>query len=100
MKQMNPAWLKPTIEIQSVQGVQIGVVGLTAAFNAFYNLLDWHVHDPFRILETEIERLKKSTDVIVLLSHLGINEDRRVEERFLDMEMIIGCHILHYFSTG
>jgi len=100
MKQANPDWLKPTVEIQSVQGVKIGVVGLTAAFNAFYNLLDWHVDDPFQTLEAEVERLKEATDVIVLLSHLGINEDRRIAERFSDIDLIIGGHTHHLFRTG
>src|SRR5699024_12626477 len=38
-----PSWLKPTVNIQTDSGIKIGVIGLTAPFNAFYHLLDWHV---------------------------------------------------------
>lgn len=100
MKQANPDWLKPIVEIQSVQGVKVGFVGLTAAFNAFYNLLDWHVDYPFRTIEKEIEQLKESTDIIVLLSHLGINEDRQIAEMFSDIDLIIGGHTHHLLRTG
>src|SRR5699024_362606 len=43
----DPGWLQPTVQIESVHGVNIGVIGLTVPFNAFYHLLDWHVESPY-----------------------------------------------------
>ena len=67
----SPNWLEPTVKIETDQGIKIGVIGLTAPFNAFYHLLDWHVDYAFETLDQHIENLKESTDIIILLSHLG-----------------------------
>ncbi|WP_077327842.1 bifunctional metallophosphatase/5'-nucleotidase [Virgibacillus siamensis] len=90
-----PDWQQPTINIQSVGGVKVGVIGLTAPFNAFYELLDWHISPPYKTLEKYITELKKQSDVIVLLSHLGISEDQEIARRFGDVDLIIGGHTHH-----
>ncbi|MFD2045144.1 bifunctional metallophosphatase/5'-nucleotidase [Ornithinibacillus salinisoli] len=95
-----PKWLHSSTVIQSDQGVKIGVLGLTAPFNDYYELLEWHVSDPYETLEKNIVELKKSVDVIVLLSHLGINEDQEIARRFNDIDVIIGGHTHHLLRTG
>lgn len=95
-----PSWLHQQIQVESVHGVKIGILGLTAPFNAFYNLLGWHVDPPFSSIEQLIDELKQSVDVIVLLSHLGINEDRAIAERFPEIDVIIGGHTHHLLRTG
>src|SRR5699024_8912734 len=42
-----PDWLLPATIFRSNGGVRVGVIGLTAPFNPFYHLLDWHADDPF-----------------------------------------------------
>src|SRR5690625_3440756 len=70
-----PSWLKTSKIIHSNQGVSIGVIGLTAPFNPYYNLLNWHVEPPFETLQNELKQLRHHVDVIVLLSHQ--HEDRK-----------------------
>lgn len=100
MTDQDPDWQKPTIDIKSTGGVKIGVIGLTAPFNAFYELLDWHISPPFKTLEKYIAEIKEETDVIVLLSHLGITEDQEIARRFEDIDLIIGGHTHHLLRTG
>ncbi|GAA0588826.1 bifunctional UDP-sugar hydrolase/5'-nucleotidase [Virgibacillus siamensis] len=100
MTDHEPEWQEPTINIQSAGGVKIGMIGLTAPFNAFYELLDWHMSPPYQTLEAYISALKKETDVIVLLSHLGITEDQEIARRFDDIDLIIGGHTHHLLRTG
>ncbi|WP_164668218.1 bifunctional metallophosphatase/5'-nucleotidase [Virgibacillus doumboii] len=95
-----PDWLQPTVSIQSVQGVKIGVIGLTAPFNAFYELLDWHISPPHKTLEKYIHALKQSVDVVILLSHLGLTEDQEIARRFDEIDVIIGGHTHHLLRTG
>src|SRR5690625_451565 len=95
-----PSWLKPTVNIQTDSGIKIGVIGLTAPFNAFYHLLDWYVDYAFETLDNHIAELKKSTDIIILLSHLGLNEDRQIADRYEDIDVIIGGHTHHLLRTG
>lgn len=100
MTNNEPDWLQPTVEIKSINGVKIGVIGLTAPFNAFYELLDWHISVPVQVLEKHVKKLKESTDVIILLSHLGITEDQEIARRFDDIDIIIGGHTHHLLRTG
>ena len=96
----NPDWLKPAVKIESVNGVKIGVIGLTAPFNAFYELLGWHISPQYAALEEYITQLKQSADIIILLSHLGLNEDQEIARRFKDIDVIIGGHTHHLLRTG
>ena len=96
----SPAWLKSSVQVQSIHGLNLGIIGLTAPFNDFYELLDWHISPPISTLEKYIHQLNQSVDVIVLLSHLGINEDREIARRFPDIDVIIGGHTHHLLRTG
>ncbi len=96
----NPEWLVPAAVVQSKGGVRVGVIGLTAPFNPFYNLLDWHADPPFETLHKYIHRLKQSADVIVLLSHLGLSEDQEIARNFPEIDVIIGGHTHHLLRAG
>lgn len=96
----DPSWLQPTLQVKSIQGVKVGFIGLTAPFNAFYELLDWHVSSPYQVLDSYIRGLSEKTDVIVLLSHLGISEDQEIARRFPEIDVIIGGHTHHLLRTG
>ncbi|MFD2629011.1 bifunctional metallophosphatase/5'-nucleotidase [Oceanobacillus kapialis] len=95
-----PAWLKPFCTMSSIKGIKVGFIGLTAPFNDFYELLGWHVSPQFDMLATCVEELKASTDIIVLLSHLGLSEDQEIARRFKDIDVIIGGHTHHLLRTG
>lgn len=96
----SPGWLKDLVRVESVGGVKIGFIGLTAPFNAFYRLLDWHVSSPIETLQHMLEEARETCDVIVLLSHLGINEDREIARHFPEIDAIIGGHTHHLLQVG
>ncbi|MBM7554895.1 bifunctional metallophosphatase/5'-nucleotidase [Thalassobacillus pellis] len=99
-KEPQPSWLQSSKVVKTVHGVKIGLIGLTAPFQAFYSLLGWEVESPFDTLERELPKLKNKTDVIVLLSHLGINDDEEIARRFKGIDVIIGGHTHHLFRHG
>lgn len=96
----NPQWLKSITKLHSLQGVTIGLLGLTAPFNAFYNLLNWHVTPPMQELRNHIDELHQTVDIIILLSHLGINEDHQIARNFPEIDVIIGGHTHHLLKTA
>lgn len=100
MAEPAPAWLHSHVYVQSLTGIRIAVIGLTAPFNDYYELLDWHVSDPFAVLEREIKMVEQSSDIIVLLSHLGLSEDQTIARRFPEIDVIIGGHTHHLLRTG
>lgn len=95
-----PNWLKSTIRIESKSGVKIGIIGLTAPFNPFYHLLNWHIEDPYAVLKAIVNDVSKTTDIVILLSHLGFSEDEMIAERFPQIDVIIGGHTHHLLKTG
>lgn len=96
----NPRWLKQNKIVRSKHGIRVGIIGLSAQFNTYYNLLGWHLHPTFETIKQQVDELRSQTDVIVLLSHLGIHEDQRIAEHFPEIDVIIGGHTHHLIRNG
>lgn len=99
-KSANPAWLSRHKIVESKGGIRVGILGLTVPFNPYYHLLGWHIKSVFESLEKELEKIIDQTDVIVLLSHLGIYEDERIAKQFSEIDVIIGGHTHHLLRSG
>ncbi|MFB4475403.1 bifunctional UDP-sugar hydrolase/5'-nucleotidase [Virgibacillus sp. SK37] len=96
----NPLWLNRRVKLTSASGVKIGILGLTAPFNDYYHLLGWHISSVFDELDKYVHQLSQETDIIVLLSHLGLSEDQEIARRYKDIDVIIGGHTHHLLRTG
>src|SRR5690625_4363188 len=96
----NPPWLLSSKIFTSQHGVKIGIIGLTARFNPYYHLLGWHVESIQEVIFRETTKMKSDTDIIILLSHLGINEDESIAKTFPQIDVIIGGHTHHLLRTG
>ncbi|SIS43797.1 bifunctional metallophosphatase/5'-nucleotidase [Salimicrobium flavidum] len=96
----DPTWLKP-YEIKTTEsGVKIGVIGLTAPFRVFYKLLGWDVKPPEEVMKKYMDEVKKQSDVVILLSHLGYHTDRQLAEDYPEIDVIIGGHTHHLLPEG
>lgn len=95
-----PEWLHASVIKSSKSGIKIGVIGLTAPFNDYYDLLGWHMDAPWEALAAHLPALRQEADVVLLLSHLGISEDREIARRFPEIDVIIGSHTHHLLETG
>ncbi|WP_160722417.1 bifunctional metallophosphatase/5'-nucleotidase [Bacillus sp. USDA818B3_A] len=95
-----PEWVKPYHIYYTNKGTRIGVIGLTACFNHLYHLLGWQVTEPIPELKKWLEILKKESDVIILLSHLGINDDEKIAANFPEVDLILGAHTHHFLEEG
>ncbi|WP_017472361.1 bifunctional metallophosphatase/5'-nucleotidase [Amphibacillus jilinensis] len=95
---LDPDWLKPYKLLTTASQVEVGIIGLTAPFTPFYQPLGWQISDPLQSLERYLKELKEQADVIVLLSHLGIDQDQEIANRFQDIDVIIGGHTHHLFK--
>ncbi|QHE53430.1 bifunctional UDP-sugar hydrolase/5'-nucleotidase [Pontibacillus sp. HMF3514] len=95
-----PSWLKPYSFLTTDQGTRIGIIGLTAPFKAFYGLLGWNVYSPFQLLDDYLDEVRAQSDIVILLSHLGINDDQEIANRYSGIDVIIGGHTHHLFRDG
>lgn len=87
-------WLVPSLTLRK-SGLKIGLIGLTAPFNDYYELLGWHASDPLEAARTETERIRPHVDVVVVMSHLGLRHDERLAAQVPGIDLILGAHTHH-----
>jgi 2',3'-cyclic-nucleotide 2'-phosphodiesterase (5'-nucleotidase family) len=93
-----PGWMKPTAVIEKA-GWRIGLLGLTAPFGEYYELLGWKAVDPFQEAALRVPALRKEADVVIVLSHLGLRSDRRLAEEIEGIDVILGAHTHHLLEA-
>lgn len=77
-------------------GVRIAVLGLTVAFSDFYKMFGVHAEHPRETFERLIPEIKRQgVDLIVLMSHLGLNSDRQIAAEIPEIDIIFGGHTHH-----
>lgn len=93
----NPKWLKKVNYIETPTGIRIALIGLTAPFYPFYEPLGWKIEDPITVLDKHLDNWVEKADIVILLSHLGIDQDEQIAEHYPDIDVIIGGHTHHLF---
>ncbi|CAM4262026.1 2',3'-cyclic-nucleotide 2'-phosphodiesterase (5'-nucleotidase family) [Paenibacillus endophyticus] len=89
-----PEWLLPSTIVHK-NGLRIGLIGATASYTEFYSLLGWQVTDPFKAVQEQVSKLREHVDVVVVMSHLGINVDKLLAEKIDGIDLILGAHTHH-----
>ncbi|WP_312098485.1 bifunctional UDP-sugar hydrolase/5'-nucleotidase [Niallia sp.] len=95
-----PDWAIPHQIYKTAKGTKIGVIGITAYFAQLYELLGWKLTEPIQELSKQIEELRGQVDIIILLSHLGINDDEMIATNYPEIDVILGAHTHHIFHQG
>jgi len=95
-----PSWVLPYKIYLTEKGTRIGVLGLTAPFYQLYEQLGWKLSDPVSELKKCLGKVREESDIVLLLSHLGIHEDEAIAESFPEIDVILGAHTHHSFAKG
>lgn len=95
-----PKWALPYQIYKTSKGTKIGVTAATAYYRPLYRLLDWELSEPLAELERQIAELRKKTDIIIVLSHLGMHDDQTIAENNPRVDLILGGHTHHVFMNG
>ena len=88
------SWLLPHY-IMEKNGVKIGFVAATANYNEFYKHMGWRTEEPIQAIQTQVANIRDKVDVIILLSHLGIQIDEIISGKCNDIDVIMGAHTHH-----
>lgn len=89
-----PGWAVP-YHILVKSGIRVGLIGVTAPFTEFYNLLGWDMQDAFDTVRRLSSELRPRVDVLIVLSHLGIRSDERMAAEIDGIDLILGGHTHH-----
>lgn len=86
--------------IFEVENVRVGMFGLTPNYDKPYEVLDVIPLEPIsQAVQAVDELLGKGADIIVCLSHLGLNEDYQLAEKVPHIDLILGGHTHHFMRS-
>jgi 2',3'-cyclic-nucleotide 2'-phosphodiesterase (5'-nucleotidase family) len=97
LRSKNKTFGKPYV-IKKINGVKCGIIGLTAldlmTLTLPKNVTDIVMLNTDSVISAAIKQLKKKKcDVIILLTHIGLDNDKKLAEKyFKDVDIIIGAH--------
>jgi len=89
-----PPWLQP-YQIVKRGKLNIGIIGVTINYPIVYELLGWDVRDPFEIVARHVAQLRPSVHILIVVSHLGLNNDKRMAQEIPGIDLILGGHSHH-----
>ncbi len=95
-----PRWALPGKIITTVRGTRILLLAFTAPFTLTYPLNGWTPAAVKTRLPALLQQYAGQYDVLVLMSHLGINVDRWLAKQFPMIDVIIGSHTHHLLVNG
>lgn len=95
-----PKWARPFDIVTTQKGTKIGFIALTAPFPLTYNPNGWDVFETDEVLPGLIKEVEACSDLIVLMSHLGIEEETRIAQVYPEVSVILGSHTHHLFVDG
>lgn len=82
---------KNTVVIE-VQGVKIGLLGLCYVRKEHPSAFPLRVLDPIETAKRIIPELRKQADIVIALTHLGLEADRQLAAQVGGIDMIVGGH--------
>ncbi len=87
---------KEGYHIYNVDGLKVGVIGLTyhqmVGMASKNNLDGFYSLDPIPVVKDCVSKIDSLTDLIIVLSHLGIENDRELAQNVKGIDLIVGGH--------
>lgn len=94
-----PIWAEAYKIIETKTGIRIGIFGLTEPIYDAYENLGWTATDPIEATEKILAHHQDQADFWIVLSHLGIDEDKKLADLF-PLGLILGAHTHHVLEKG
>lgn len=96
-----PDGLQEYVIIPLPHSLTVGVIGLTAPWGGLYEIFGLRLPDFCEVARNLVGKLRKRGVVlIVVLSHLGLEDDLRLAETVTGIDLIIGAHSHDRLPTG
>lgn len=95
-----PEWAKPFRIYKTTQGTKIGVIAATAEFRTYYEPLGWTIEEPLPVLQNIVNEIQPLVDVLLCMSHLGIQMDEQLAIQCPQIDVIFGSHTHHILHEG
>ena len=77
--------------IKEVDGLRIGIFGLIT-HRAKLSTPDLLIDDPYETAKRVVSELKEKCDLVIALTHLGVNDDKKLAQQVPGINIIVGGH--------
>ncbi|USS93791.1 bifunctional metallophosphatase/5'-nucleotidase [Fructilactobacillus ixorae] len=94
-----PDWTQPYADYQLKDHTRVRFMGLTFPYPTF-RFMGWQAEPVVPSIQRCLHDWQGQYDVLVLLSHLGINQDRHVADQFPEIDVLVGGHTHHLLPHG
>jgi 2',3'-cyclic-nucleotide 2'-phosphodiesterase (5'-nucleotidase family) len=93
--------LQESVILDLPAGLKMGVLGLTAPWGGIYEVFGLHMPDFIPLAVDWARRMRsQGVNLLVILSHLGLEDDRRLAGSVKGLELIIGAHSHNLLPEG
>jgi 2',3'-cyclic-nucleotide 2'-phosphodiesterase (5'-nucleotidase family) len=94
-----PLPVQPALVIDQADGSRVAILGLTTpeltTVTHPRNAVGVSVEDPVSVARRLLPALQASADLVVVLSHIGLADDRRLAKALPEIDLIVGGHSHH-----
>ena len=87
-----PHWAVQDKILLTKKGTRIGLIGLTAAYPLSYEPNHWHVKMLKETMDGVLPKMKGQYDVLILITHIGLNMDTFLARKYPQIDLIVGGH--------
>lgn len=88
-----PEGLQEQVVYRLTDELRMGVIGLTAPWGGIYEIFGLHFPDFLDLASKMVNKMRSSNvNFVVVLSHLGLEDDRRLAEHVAGIDLIVGAH--------
>ncbi|USS86781.1 metallophosphoesterase [Fructilactobacillus cliffordii] len=94
-----PTWTQPFVDYKLPDQTRVRFMGLTFPYPTF-RFMDWIAQPVLPTITNCLKRWQGQYDILILLSHLGINQDRQIADQFPEISILVGGHTHHLLPHG
>ena len=95
-----PNFVKPYKIFKTTLNTRICVIGMTAPYPMSYLPNGWIIKNIDQTLPSVLKEIKNKYDILIMLSHLGIDSDKYIAKHYSNIKVIIGGHTHHLLKDG
>lgn len=81
--------------IKEINGIKIGIIGVldsSVKATSSANPNEYFVYDEIKSIKKQIKKIASKTDLIIILSHSGLEKDKIMAKQVEGIDLIIGGH--------
>lgn len=87
-----PKWALDHLILTTKKGTRIALIGLTAPYPMTYGPNHWHVKMLGDVMPSLLQKIEGQYDVLILITHVGVQLDKWLAQHFPQIDLIIGGH--------